>query len=433
MGGNAVFIQLVRLPRAVWLVLTADTLSAVGSGLTLPFLLVYLHRGHSLSLPLASIAVTVLAVAALVGNPVGGAITDRVGPRATLIAGLATAGSGAVLLAQMSAVWHGFAAAALTGAGMAVAMPAQDALLARLVSVSDRPAVFGLRHATLNLGLGCGAMLAALIVDTDRVGSFVTLYLLDASTFFLAIPVLFAVAVPALAKPERALAKPERAAPRTPSGYRTVARDRTFRRLWVLVVVLFTVGYGQFNAALPALATGPAGLDARMLSLVFGANTLTVVAAQVVALRLTALISRAHALTLLCVAWALTWALILVATATTVATAPLFVLAAVVFGLGETLLAPTVPALVNELAPEPLRGRYNGANALACTTGFAAGPLIAGLMLGGGFGVALLLALVISCVGSAVLAKRLSRHISASADRPGSAPEPQPVLEGAPA
>jgi hypothetical protein len=35
------------------------------------------------------------------------------------------------------------------------------------------------------------------------------------------------------------------------------------------------------------------------------------------------------------------------------------------FGLGETMLHPTIPATVNDLAPDHLRGRYNASNSLA--------------------------------------------------------------------
>ena len=45
-----------------------------------------------------------------------------------------------------------------------------------------------------------------------------------------------------------------------------------------------------------------------------------------------------------------------------------------VFALGETLLQPTVPVIVNDLAPAHLRGRYNAVSSSAgrCSS---AGPL----------------------------------------------------------
>ncbi len=39
--------------------------------------------------------------------------------------------------------------------------------------------------------------------------------------------------------------------------------------------------------------------------------------------------------------------------------------AMVVFAIGETMMSPVGPALVNEIAPEHLRGRYNATQGLA--------------------------------------------------------------------
>ena len=103
--------------------------------------------------------------------------------------------------------------------------------------------------------------------------------------------------------------------------------------------------------------------------------------------------------------------------------AMLFVAAGVVFALGETLLGPTVPALVNDIAPEAVRGRYNGASTLAYTAGFATGPLLAGFALGHGLAMPLLLGLVVVCLGCALFAVKLESRLPAAVNtvpaRPG--------------
>lgn len=196
MAATALRDAIPRLPRPAWIVLGADALSAVGTGLTLPFLLVYLHQVHGFSLGFAGVAVSLGAVASLAGNPLGGWLADRIGPRAAVGIGLAAAGAGAAGLAAMAVPWHGMVASALTGFGVAIAWPAQDALLARLVADHQRPTVYGLGHATLNVGLGAGSVLAAALLDPDQRGGFAMLYWLDAATFLLAIPVIALVAVP---------------------------------------------------------------------------------------------------------------------------------------------------------------------------------------------------------------------------------------------
>src|SRR5438552_12417058 len=88
------------LPSRAWVVLGGDALSAVGSGLTLPFLFVYLSRVRHIHPDLAGLAVATIAVAAFVGNPLSGWLADRHGARETLIAGLVLAAAGSVLIAR---------------------------------------------------------------------------------------------------------------------------------------------------------------------------------------------------------------------------------------------------------------------------------------------------------------------------------------------
>src|SRR5438067_10274328 len=101
-----------ELPRAAWTLLAGDLVSAVGSGLTLPFLLVYLHQVRGLGLGEAGLALSTVALAGLAGNPVGGSLADRIGPRATLAGGLAVCAGGSAWLAFVTRPWQAFAAAA---------------------------------------------------------------------------------------------------------------------------------------------------------------------------------------------------------------------------------------------------------------------------------------------------------------------------------
>ena len=79
---------LPTLPRPAWVVLGGDFVSAIGSGLTLPFLFIYAHRVRDLSYGTAGLVVATIALASLVGNPLGGAVADRWTPRRALMAGL---------------------------------------------------------------------------------------------------------------------------------------------------------------------------------------------------------------------------------------------------------------------------------------------------------------------------------------------------------
>ena len=85
----------------------------------------------------------------------------------------------------------------------------------------------------------------------------------------------------------------------------------------------------------------------------------------------------------------------------------------VAFAFGEVLLSPSLPAIVNDLAPDSLRGRYNGVYVLAWTTGFAVGPAIGGLALADGLSTPLFLGLIGACGVAAVAALRLGARVPA--------------------
>jgi MFS family permease len=446
------------LPRPAWVVLGGDFVSALGSGLTLPFLFVYAHQVRGLSDGTAGLVIATIALASLAGNPVGGVLADRWTPRRAVMAGLVVAAAGALALAVARSPAALFGAAALAGLGASVIWPAQDALLASLVGPADRSAVFAVRHASLNAGLGAGALGASVVVRVAQPGTFTGVYLADAVSFLAVLPVLAylgrlagaagggpgggAAAGTEPAGTEPAEAEPAGAAPRP--GFRQVLRDRSFLRVWLLTALIVTISFGQSDASFPGYATRPGGIDPRELGLAFAANTVTVVGAQLFVLRGLAGHRRTTGAALAAVAWAVAWALVIaggqlgggaLATVT-------FAAAMVVFAVGESLLSPTLPAIINDLAPPGAAGRYNGLGTLAFTTGFLAGPAGGSAALGAGWGAGLFVVLIAACAVAGAAAIGLGRRLPASANQitppdeeqaAGPPPVPAPAGDAAPA
>jgi MFS family permease len=197
-----------------------------------------------------------------------------------------------------------------------------------------------------------------------------------------------------------------------------VLADRTFLRLWALTALLVAAGYAQYHAAFPAFATGSGGLDVDELGIAFAANTFVVAVLQLVSLRAMRGRRRTRGLALAGVVFAAAWLVTLLGERAGGGAAALlvFVLAMALLGVGETLVPPSLPPLVNELATDELRGRYNGVSTLAWTTGFAAGPALAGLFLASGHAHALFLVLAGCCALVSAGAVRLERRLAPSAN-----------------
>src|SRR3954451_3433576 len=229
-----------RLPRAAWLVLGGDLLSALGGGMTMPFFIVYLHRVRGIDLTVASLALATTAAASFAGNVIGGSASDRFGSRRTLMLGLVSSALGVGWLAFVTSAPAAFGAAALLGLGNSIVWPALDSLLATAVAETQRSSVFALRHATLNLGFGGGALLAATVIAVGSTRSYQALYLIDAISFAAFVPLLAA-----LRSVGARVTNPDEGAT---GGYRDVVRDRTFLAVWGLAALFVSFGFAQYEA-----------------------------------------------------------------------------------------------------------------------------------------------------------------------------------------
>ena len=134
-------------------------------------------------------------------------------------------------------------------------------------------------------------------------------------------------------------------------------------------------------------------------------------------------------------AWGISWAVVLAAGHLGGGAAEAaFITAVVIFAVGECLLSPTLPAIVNDLAPPGAAGRYNGLGVLAITTGFLLGPASGGVALGAGRSTGLFTALTVACAGASLAAYRLARYLPAAANQipAPAAPDDRPLLPGNP-
>ena len=196
---------------------------------------------------------------------------------------------------------------------------------------------------------------------------------------------------------------------------REVLADRILRRVLLLAVALLISGYGALEVGVPIIITVINGFAVSWVGVSFAVNTFTIVVVQLLVLRL--IWGRSRGLLILAVAgtWATSW-ILMGSSLLSQSTLALVLLAAGIFDLGETLWAPVAPSLVNDLAPEQRRGRYNSSMSVEWSLSSIIGPGIAGLMLAAGREVASILVLRAGCTVAAVMAVGLRRVLTAQLD-----------------
>lgn len=391
------------LPRVARLMLLGVAVDALGVGLVLPFLVIYLHEVRGISVATVGVLAAVPAVVALgLLGPVG-VLVDRVGPRRVQMVAVVCSALGALTLAGADGVGLAALAMLLTGVGHAAFWPANQALVADVLPSEARTRFFGVSFTLLNAGIGVGGVLGALYVSVDDPSTFTTVYLLDAVSFLGPLVVL--------AWPLRHIGGPVAVPDHAPEGgsYSEVLRDPVFRRLLVVVFFSAFVGYGQIEAGWTAYSRLVADVSTRTIGVAFAVNTGLIVALQMLVVRHIEGRRRTSVLALLAAVWAVAWGVMGVAglAAGTTAAAVLVVASMGIFALGETLLSPIAPAITNDLAPEHLRGRYNATASLAFQLAAISAPVSAGFLIGQEMPVTYVVTLLAGCVAFGVLALRM--------------------------
>jgi MFS family permease len=382
-------------PRPVLLLQGGNALNFFGTGLIVPFEIVYLHTVRGFSTATAGLVLAaVMGTAAVVTLP-SGSLLDRFSARWLLIAGNVVNAIGYGGLAFVHRPWEGFACSVVGGAGFGLVGTAGQVLTLTLIPPEQRAAATALRRVSGNFGIGLGATVAGFIVAATHrhLHAFQALYLVDALTF-----VLFALVVLAwIPDPGRAEAPSPTEVAR---GLRVVVRDRLLLALIAGNLVLVMIGGAFFLNLLPPFAIAHTPVGAGEIGVVKFVNTFFIVVAQVPATRVVARMRRTHALFATSAIFAIGLLSVLCATLTHSTLAATAVLAgvALLIAIAECGQFIVLGPLVAEIAPPHLLGRYMSLYQLSFMAGVALGPAVGGVLLGtspdaiwwgGGFALAL--------------------------------------------
>jgi MFS family permease len=347
-------------------------------GLTLSLYVVYLHNVLHFSTNFSTLLLGVSSLAGLLSSPLWGSLTDRIGPVKVL---LITSVTNAIALvywayihSENSAIVGGLVLAVFGGAGWGPG----STLLVRLVASEHRQRAYGFNFMLVNLGIGCGGLVSASVVDLHHPLSFQWLYLGNALVTLVA-----GACYATLWKygHERVSTGDEASSDARREGWREVLRDRRLVLFVLGSIVLMLGGYSAIDAGLSLFVVNNLHLSVHVIGIFLFVDTSVIVLAQLFVINAISGRSRTRILAMVGVMWSFFWIVLALSLALPSYVAILIISAAmIVFAVGETMLSPIGPAIVNEIAPEHLRGRYNAAQGLSWGLSSALAPaIIAGL------------------------------------------------------
>jgi MFS family permease len=407
-----------RLSGKTRLFLAGNFLSMLGTGLVLPFMIIYLHQARRIALPVVGGMLAAGAAIGLVAVIVCGALLDRVGARLVL---------GMILLGQVVAE-VGLAWAHDTPTAWPVVLiygatwtPMFGAISTMLNGLTREPALqqraFAVNFATQNMALGIGAAVAALVVRAHHPGTFQVLFLANGLSCL-----LFAFLMPALPNLRRT-----RVVNEVPLGYRYVLSHRGLRLMIGASLLLAFIGPASFDSGVPAFASVAAHISFHAIALSFTINTGVIVAVQMLMLRLVSRHRRSAALAAVGLIFVVCWVLlgfIEVIDDPSWRIVILFIFVAL-FGVGETIVAPTRNPLINSLADDRIRGRANSIAGFAASLMLIISPAIVTSLLAAHLGAVWIALLCLASLGLVAIAARLRVILTAEQDHV----KPPPVAE----
>ncbi|MGH3081935.1 MAG: MDR family MFS transporter [Gaiellaceae bacterium] len=341
------------LPRPVWILCAGTFVNRFGTFVAV-FLVLYLRdRGYSIAE--SGLVVSCYGIGNVVAAGLGGWVADRFGRRNALALSMFSSAATLLLLSQATALPLIIVLTTLAGLTGEMYRPAAAALLTDLTPPGERIPAFALNRLAINAGFAAGPAVAGLLAEN----SFLLLFIGDALTSA-AFGVLSLVALPEGVRVRRG-------AERRGEAIRAIFHDRMFL-LFLISSILGAFVYFQAQTTFP-LHVEASGLSAADYGLLISLNGLAIVLFELPLVSITQRFPYRPVLVVGSLLVGLGFALNAFAN-----DLPELGFTVLVWTLGEIIYAPVAAAYVADLAPEHLRGRYQGAWGLTWGLAFVLAP-----------------------------------------------------------
>ncbi len=335
--------------------MVATLIDALGSGLWVPFALLFLVHGQGMGLLDAGTSLSTGALLALVTGPATGAAMDRFGPRALLVAGNLVRLAAFCAYPLVHTSWQVIVVSVVAGFGDRLFWTCNAPMVARLTAGSETDRMLATQTVGRFAGAGIGAAATAVLPTITSPWAFHLLAYVNAASF--AVAALLMALLPALSR-ESAHQGAALSRERAGSGsWRGVLGNRPFTGFCVAHTA-FTLASASKFAVLPIvvrdLLHGPQWIAGTAITL----GTVVVVTAQRPIVALLAGRSRTAALIGAATLFAVSFALLI-----PLEMVPLHVAAALIlvtslgFSVAEAMFGPTGTATAAAAAPAGAEGR----------------------------------------------------------------------------
>jgi MFS family permease len=346
--------DLRSLPRQYWILFSGTLVNRFGT-FVIPFLVIYLtNRGYDGTI----IGFTLGAYGAggLCAGAIGGYLADKIGRKPTMLISCAGSAGFMLLISQATGLPALATATFMTGLFSGLYGPAAGALIADLVPPELRIRAFSCQRWAVNIGFAAGMATAGLMVKK----SFMALFIVDAATtLILGLTVWFGLKA--------------RPVTHTAMGGWNHALKHVRGNVPFLTACaasfLMTLVFLQMSCTYSLQTTLGAGLDESTYGFLMALNGIMIACLE---LPLTSFTRRFNPVRIIAAGYALIG--IGMGINYLGASLSLLLVSVIVFTLGEMIAMPVSAGYMASLAPDEMRGRYQGVMSIAWSTATMVGP-----------------------------------------------------------
>ncbi|TWN82045.1 MDR family MFS transporter [Bacillus licheniformis] len=363
----AQFKAFSHLHPLIRFLLIGTLVTKAAKSMTTPFLALYLHMKTGADFGTIGLVIGLGYFSSTVGGVVGGALSDKIGRKKVMLSSIFIWSFVFILFGLVHDFMWFLLLNILSGLCHSCFEPVSKALMAELSEREMRFRIFSLRYLAINVGAAVGPLLGAYF-GLAKTG---TPFIITGLVYF-GYAILLSLMMIRLTTVKETKIAPEKV--QAGSVLKTLKQDKALR-LYIAGGILFLFSYSQMESTLLQYLNNDFANGVKIFSTLITLNAVTVILLQV---PLTRLFERYKSLTTISIG---TVFCILGNIGFSIANGWIvFMLSMFVLTIGEILCFPSMNVLLDELAPDHMKGAYYGMQNLY-NIGEFLGPWLGGMML----------------------------------------------------